>query len=565
MPRRLSLSLSLALCAALSCTSGTQPQAPRSDYRATPPAQVGSTAVLTDYEQPQTLHPLLARTDGELRAGTLLFATLWGLGPDLKPYPDLARTVPAPENGAVRTQRGGRTMTVDVRLVAGLRWSDGQPITADDVIFTWHALQAPSLRAAAPPGLEHVTGMARRSVTEVVWTFDTTYPAYVQLGARMFLLPAHRLAAVAPGALAADAFFQRPDVVSGPFAVAESVPDHLTLAANPRYAAGRAARGAYPGGDGPFDHAPYLQRVVLETAASRQVEVQTVLAQGADLALHLQPADLTDLHGATGSAPRVTTGLRQELLAPSHDPARAVPWAADPKVLRALDEALDRAGLVHDLLAGAGRPARGLYPSALAGIAKGSPLHAGPDAAAAARLLDEDGWTAGADGVRVRQGRRLTFTLTTICDRPGARAELDLLQRQWLAVGAAVSTGCLARDVFLERAAAGDLDMALYSDSRGSDPAAWTAAGTTGGADNWGRCSDRALDADLARAGSTLDRSARLAAARAAERDWLAARCTLPLFELPDVRQVSTRLRNLVPDAAAADTWNAADWWLAAT
>jgi ABC-type transport system substrate-binding protein len=105
--------------------------------------------------------------------------------------------------------------------------------------------------------------------------------------------------------------------------------------------------------------------------------------------------------------------------------------------------------------------------------------------------------------------------------------------------------------------------MALYSDSRGPDPAAWAAAGTTGAPDNWGRCSDRALDADLARAGSTLDRSARQAAARAVERGWLAARCTLPLFEWPDVRQVSTRLRNLAPDAAAADTWNAADWWLA--
>ncbi len=546
--------LAVILAAVVGCSSGAAQPAPRGAYHPTAPARPGGTAVLADYEEPRALHPLAAQTDAELRVSTLLFSPLWGLGPGLRPYPDLARQVPTPDDGAVRTQRGGRAMTVDVRLVPGLRWSDGEPITADDVIFTWHALRDSSLRSLAPAGLERIARMDRRSPTEVRWTFDGVDAGYLQLGAALFLLPAHRLQGVAVDGLAQDAFFRRPDVVSGAFALAQAVAgDHLTLAANPRYADGRSVVRAYPAGDGPFVHAPYLDRVVVEVAPSKTAEVQSLVAQGVDVGFHLLPDDLVDLQAAPGSGPVVTTGMRAELLDPGR--GQALPWASDPTVLRALDDAVDRNALVRDVLSGAGRPARGLYPRALTGFAAGSPLPAGPQAAAAARLLEAAGWVAGSDGVRTRQGSRLAFGLVGICGRPGLDRELDLLRRQWLAVGAAVTTGCEPRAVFLQHLQAGAIDMSLYSDQRPPDPAAWAAAASG--------CHDRKLDAAVARLVSTLDPRARRAAALSVEQKWLSIRCTIPLFEWPEVRQVSTRLRNFTAVAAAADTWNAADWWLA--
>ncbi|HSR22789.1 MAG TPA: ABC transporter substrate-binding protein, partial [Candidatus Eisenbacteria bacterium] len=536
---------------------------------ASAPPRPGGTVVLADYELPQTLTPLTARTEVELRAGTLLFASLWGLGPQLQPYPDLASRVPTSDNGGVRTMHGGRSMTVDVRLVPGLRWSDGQPITADDVIFTWQALRDPALQPLAPSGVDRLQRMDRRSDTEVVWTFDGVYAGYAQLGAALPVLPAHRLRAIAPAGWTQDRFFLSPDVVSGPFAPAGGVPgDHLTLSANPHYADGRSAEGAYPDGDGPFDHAPHLEHVVLQTPPSKTAEVQALLARGVDAGFHLLPDDLTDLRGATGSAPVVTTGLRDELLNPNHGVDTATgqspPWVDDPPVLQALDEALDRAALVRDVVAGGGRPARGLYPRALDGFASSTPqLPAGSDLEGARRLLDEAGWRPGPDAVRARGGRRLAFGLLGICGRPGIGLELDRLRRQWLPLGADVTTSCLPRESLLQRGARGAFDMAIYSNQWAPDPGAWAAVGTTGLPDNWNRCHDRTLDADLARVSRTLDPAGRREAARQAEQEWLRYRCTIPLLEWPEVRQVSTRLRNFVPDAAAPDTWNAADWWLA--
>jgi peptide/nickel transport system substrate-binding protein len=184
MLRKPPLTLLVALMATMACTSGARPPRPdaaAAGYHAVAPVRPGGTVVLADFEAPQTLTPLTARTDVELRAATLLFAPLWGLGPGLEPYPDLARRVPTPANGDVRTARAGRSMTVDVRLVPGLEWSDGEPVTADDVIFTWTALHDPALRPLAPAGLDRIVRMDRRSPTEVLWTFDGVDAAYVQL------------------------------------------------------------------------------------------------------------------------------------------------------------------------------------------------------------------------------------------------------------------------------------------------------------------------------------------------------------------------------------------------
>ena len=524
--------------------------------------------MLADYEYPSTLNPLTARTDVELRLGEVLFAPLWGLDPRLRPYPDLARQVPSLANGGVRVSGDGHSMAVAVKLVPGLRWSDGQPITADDVIFTWRAITDPATHATVTGGFDRIRAMERRSDTEVVWTFDAIDPAYLSLGAAMFVMPAHRLQAVDHKDWSRDAFFQKPDVVSGPFRVAEvAAADHLVFAANPQYSDGRALVGAYPGRGSPFSHRPYLDRLVFMAPAGKAAEIQILTAQAADVGSHLLPDDLPDLQGIFGAAPVVTTGLRDEFLNPNHAvnraTGRAPPWLDDPAVLEALDRALDRAALVRDVVAGAGLPARGVYPRGLASFATGTALPAGGDVEGARRLLESAGWTVGVDGVRVKSGRRLEFSLTGICGRPGLDHELDRLRRQWLSLGAAPTTGCRGREEFLQLSAQGAFDMTLTSNQWAPDPGAWAAVAVGGRAGNWNRCQDPALDAAFAAGAATLADGARRSAYRNAEREWLRYHCTIPLFEVPEVREVSTRLRNFAPNPAAPDTWNATDWWLA--
>jgi peptide/nickel transport system substrate-binding protein len=564
------IAAALALGAMLACTPMTATPASRGPAsRSVPTPRLGGTAVLTDYEYPSALSPLTARTDSDLRLGRLLFSPLWGLDPQLHPYPDLARQVPTTANRGVRVAPDGRSMTVEVQLVPGLRWSDGQPITVDDVIFTWRALTDPANHVAQRAAYRRITRMDRRSSSEVIWTMNGIDPAYLELGAGLFLLPWHRLQGVAQGEWSNDPYFRDPDVVSGPFTVVEAVAeDHLVMAANRQFSDGRSVAGAYPGGGGAFVHSPYLQRVVLEVQSGKAAEEQTLNQGAADVGFHLLPDDLQDVQGAPGATPVVSMGLRDEFLDPNHAANRATgrapPWVDDPHVLEALDEGLDRAALVRDLTAGEGRPARGLYPRALAGFAIGSVLRPGPHLEAARRLLDAAGWAPGPDGIRTRDGRRLAFELRGICGRPGIDHELDSLRRQWLLLGAAVSTACQPRSAFLRLSAEGAFDMTVYSNEWSPDPGSWAAVALAGRPDGGIRCPGQALHAAFTRLDGTLDPGVRRSAAREAEREWLRDRCTIPVFEVPDVRLVAQRLRGFRPSPAAPDTWNAANWWLAA-
>jgi peptide/nickel transport system substrate-binding protein len=258
------------------------------------------------------------------------------------------------------------------------------------------------------------------------------------------------------------------------------------------------------------------------------------------------------------------------------------PWAGpggeDPAVLQALSLAVDRQKLVEAVLGGAGRPSKGLFPSALTAYADSSlPAGGGRDLKKARQLLSDDGWSASG-GVYGKGGRRLEFQLLAVCDSGPAAEELDLLRQEWAELGASVTTDCRKRAPFFASFrdhgvnASGGFDMSVYSNTWQPDPGSWaplgassqipSAAGPNG--QNWDRCQDAALDADLAAGSASLDAPRRRQAYAGAARDWIAYGCTIPLFEWPEVVQVSSKLKNFAPDPSISmDLWNAADWWLA--
>jgi peptide/nickel transport system substrate-binding protein len=232
-------------------------------------------------------------------------------------------------------------------------------------------------------------------------------------------------------------------------------------------------------------------------------------------------------------------------------------------VLDALDRAVDRSELVRQAVAGSGAAARGVFPRALSGFAQGSRVPALRDLAGARHLLDQAGWSQGGDGVRVKDGRRLQFGLMTVCGSVLDDRVMQLLQGQWQELGTLAVTSCRPRDAFLRATSSSAYDMTLFSIGRGPDPNDWAAmvAETPGQASD--RCEDEPLGQAFENGATTLDTARRRAIYTAAEKEWLVYHCTLPLFEVPQVTQVSTRLHNFAPSPGpGSETWNAADWWL---
>jgi peptide/nickel transport system substrate-binding protein len=560
-----------------------QPAPPASGYSPEPAATRGGNLVLADWETPETLDPIHATTLNDLRIASLLFVPLWSLGPDLKPHPDLLREVPTVANGDIKVGADGVSMTADLKLRPGLRWSDGVPLNADDLIFTVEAICSTSFPARDTSGFDRITRQDRKSDTEVIWHFGPRprgacglsadlgsglYPEIEALGPRARLLPAHRLAPVPATAWAADPFFQHPDVVSGPFTFRDAVAGRLIdLAANPRYAAGRSRPA-------------WLDGISYRFYNGKAALIAGLQAGEADVGFHLLPGDSTELRGTPRSSLVTTASLQGELLSPNHGTNSATglapPWVGDPPVLRALADATDRKALDATAFGGSATITPGLFPALLDPGATNSP---GRALDAARQALEGDGWKAGADGIRSKASRRLAFTLLTVCDSEPRQVEQTELVRQWAEAGFAVGTACQPRTTFFGSFAkagtnaVGAFDMSLYSNTWQPDPAAWApfasaaeipSAANQGGR-NWGRCQDNRLEQQLAAGAAILDPVKRRSAYRDAAAEWLQYGCTIPLFEWPSVVERTTRLHNFAPNPTlVTDTWNASDWWLSA-
>jgi len=150
--------------------------------------------------------------------------------------PELATEVPTTANGDISADG----LTITWKLRPGLKWSDGQPITSKDVLFTWQAQMDPKNAPISRAGFDKITGIDTPDDTTAVLHFSTLYPAWQLLfavgaqGISGGLLPAHALQGKT--GLEKDPEIHSPTIAAGPFMIKEWVAgDHMTLVPNPNW------------------------------------------------------------------------------------------------------------------------------------------------------------------------------------------------------------------------------------------------------------------------------------------------------------------------------------------
>lgn len=379
-----------------------------------------------------------------------------------------------------------------VKLRDGLRWDDGEPLTAEDVAFTVQLVQSPEHQ-----GSQELADLWRGIKAEVVdprtvrFTLPTplaSFPEHLTLG----LLPRHVLEGVTAEALPLHPFNRKP-VGSGPYRVESFDPNRLVLGRNPAY-------------HGP---AVSLSQVELRIFGERTAALRALLAGQADGMAGLRSGDLQALADAPGL---VTYSL------PERSKTAAVifnvesPLLKEVAVRRALAFALDREALIKDALAGQGEPAAGPIPVQSWAYAR-VPATADHDPAQAARLLDEAGWKAGANGLRRRDGVDLKIALLT-ADTPERKAVARTLAAQMAPVGITLDVRTVPADELVdEYLEHRKFEAALVGQwSMGSDPdlyPQWHSSqiGKTGG--NYAGFSDADVDRWLEVSRQVPDRDAR--------------------------------------------------------
>ena len=147
--------------------------------------------------------------------------------------PELATEVPSATNGGVSSDG----LTITFHLKSGLKWSDGQPLTSKDVLYTWQSQEDPKNAPISRAGWDSISGIDTPDDTTAVVHFKTLYAPWYTLfavgaqGVSGGLLPQHILQGQT--GLEKNAEIHKPTVVAGPFMIKDWVAgDHMSLIPN---------------------------------------------------------------------------------------------------------------------------------------------------------------------------------------------------------------------------------------------------------------------------------------------------------------------------------------------
>jgi peptide/nickel transport system substrate-binding protein len=149
-------------------------------------------------------------------------------------FPELAAELPSFENGGVEFDEDAWTMDVTWKLRDDIQWADGEPVTADDVIFTWEAMTDPE-NGVWFDGVDYTDSIEKIDDYTVVVHYSTVYPNYLlHLGGYSFIIWPEHYCDAEQGFSNWDC--NRDPLSNGPYVLEEwETDDHLTFVRNPNY------------------------------------------------------------------------------------------------------------------------------------------------------------------------------------------------------------------------------------------------------------------------------------------------------------------------------------------
>ncbi len=398
----------LAGCSSKSANSDAD--TPQAEAIETDAFRAGASIVRLLYNRtPTTLNPHLANGFQDFEAARIVYEPLATYQADGQMVPVLAELIPTAENGGLAAD--GKSVTW--KLKPDVRWSDGQPLTAEDVAFTYEFVSDPQVAAVTEKYYEAIEKVEVVDPLTVKVTFKQPNPSWALpfTGQNGMVLPKHVFEPV-QGRNVRSAPANLQPVGTGPYrfiAIAESI---WTFAANEQFR------------DGP----PSFDLVELQGGVTPYVAARRVLRDGdADFAHNLQLSIEDRVELAAGGAGRVaaTFGSYVEriMLNPT-DPDKVTkdgerssvenphPFLNDLRVRQAIDYAIDRDAIANEIYGNAGQRTNQIlpFPTEYANPS----LYYRHDPTKANALLDEAGWVdSNNNGIRDKDGVEMRMVFQT--------------------------------------------------------------------------------------------------------------------------------------------------------
>lgn len=381
-----------------------------------------------------------------------------------QPVPDVVTELPTVANGDV--SKDG--LTLKYKLRHDVTFQDGVKLTCKDLKFTWQVVMNPKTNVAATDGYSAIKDIDCSDPYIAVVHMKNLYAPYLQTlwseNGNAPILPEHLLAKYNDdlGSFNHAPFNSMP-IGSGPFKVVQwSRGDSVRMEAYPGYFRGR----------------PKLDEVIYKIMPDENTmttDLQTheidMIARGTAInwpryaALAANPANgIEAVRVDSFEYDHIDFNLKTGAL-----PIR------DVIVRRAIAYATDRQEIIDKVYHGSAIPAQTDQHPTLSWAYTTDTVHYPFDPDKARQLLTADGWIPGPDGIRVKNGKRLEFTLSTQTESTGGRAIQVQLQSQWRNVGIQADVKTYPTATMFENGSQGILeggnyDVAFFAWVAAADP-----------------------------------------------------------------------------------------------
>ena len=498
-------------------------------------------------QEPKSLNPLLASTTDDGFIDRFMFEPLLSADPQGNPVPMLAAQVPSIGNGGI--SRDG--LTVVYRLRKDAKWTDGVPVTARDVKWSWEAIVNPRNNVISRHGYDVVRAIDTPNEHTVVVRLKHRFAPFVntffaESDQPYDVVPAHVLSSYSD--INRVEFDREPLVSDGPFRfVSWTHGDRIELAANPGFFKGR----------------PHLDRVSIQIVPDENTAVNLLRTHAIDYmfqaSIGTYPA-LKDLADARIVWVNMNAYEALEFNV-SH------PDVSDPVVRRAIAHAIDKRSLVARLTHGQEKVATEDIPDWMWAFDPNVKSYS-YDVTAAKKLLRQAGYDFGPDGMARKGGRPLQLLLSTESANATHRDESLLVQEALRRIGVGVEIKYYPQNVLYEPAAMGGIvqgekfDLTLAPWYAGVDPddsSQFLCAMIPPNGYNTSRYCSSAMEAAQRSALTSYDQALRAVAYGRVQRQLERDNPSIFLWWQRQQEAVSVDFKDFAPNPVT-ESWNAWQW-----
>ncbi|HYW26239.1 MAG TPA: ABC transporter substrate-binding protein [Terriglobales bacterium] len=376
----------------------------------------GGKIVAATIADPKTFNSVLSNDNASNYVITRILDPLLG-------YDAAGNQVGRIATGPAKISPDGLTFTFTLRK--DVKWTDGQPLTSDDVRFTYDLSFDPKYTAVKSQQRQTYTQYIQELQNPDPYTFIVKLkkiyaPFATTLGVGPGILPKHVLGGLTGDQINTADWNTNPTVTSGPFKFVEwKKGQQVTMGRNDSYYRG----------------APYLDTWlylivgssldIFNKLTTGEVDVATIDPSQADQARSVSHLDLVSFPGFNYEY--IAFNLRQD------HPASA--FFQDVRVRQAMMHALDRAAMAKAIYFTYAAIADSAIPPLSWAYNKDATPRYGFDKAKAMQLLDGAGWKVGSSGIREKDGKQFKIQMITNAGNKVRENLLLALQQAWKDVG----------------------------------------------------------------------------------------------------------------------------------